>query len=128
MATRKKTITVPVNFGNVADLVNNTLTTIGTPTIYIPENSVGNPVTFTSVCFFTAAQDTSTATGATITTYTNTLTLAGAAASSVTISAGTLPNSGENWGGLFGPVNDVAIILPVIDCEPELFNTLVHPW
>jgi hypothetical protein len=108
MATRKKTITVPVNFGNVADLVNNTLTTIGTPTIYIPENSVANPVTFTSVCFFTAAQDTSTATGATITTYTNTLTLAGAAASTVTISAGTLPNSGENWGGLFGPVDYTA--------------------
>ena len=108
MATRKKTITVPVNFGNVADLVNNTLTTIGTPTIYIPENSVGNPVTFTSVCFFTAAQDTSTATGATITTYTNTLTLAAAAASTVTISAGTLINSGENWGGLFGPVDYTA--------------------
>lgn len=105
MATRKKTITIPVNFGNIADLVNNTLTTIGTPTIYIPENSVGNPVTFTSVCFFTAAQDTSTVTGATITTYTNTLTLAAAAASSVTISAGTLANSGENWGGLFGPVD-----------------------
>jgi len=105
MATRKKTITVPVNFGNVADLVNNTLTTIGTPTIYIPENSVSNPVTFTSVCFFTAAQDTSTVTGATITTYTNTLTLAAAPASTVTISAGTLPNSGENWGGLFGPVD-----------------------
>jgi hypothetical protein len=104
MATRKKTITVPVNFGNVADLVNNTLTTIGTPTIYIPENSVSNPVTFSSVCFFSAAQDTSTLTGATITTYTNTLTLAGAPASSVTIT-GSLANTGENWGGLFGPVD-----------------------
>jgi hypothetical protein len=108
MALRKKTITVPVNFGNVADLVNNTLTTIGTPTIFIPENSVGNPVTFASVCFFTAAQDTSTNGGATITTYTNTLTLAGSGASSVTISAGTLANSGENWGGLFGPVDYTA--------------------
>jgi hypothetical protein len=105
MATRKKSIKVPVNFGNPTDLTNNTTTTIGTPTIFIPENSAGSPVTFTSVVLFVAAQDTSTATGATITAFTTTLTLAAAAASPVTISAGTLANSGENWGGLFGPID-----------------------
>lgn len=105
MATRKKSIKVPVNFGNPADLVNNTTTTIGTPTVFIAENSVGSPVTFSSVMLFVAAQDTSTATGATVTTFTTTLTLSGAAASAVTISAGTLANSGENWGGLFGPID-----------------------
>lgn len=105
MATRKHSIKVPVNFGNVADLVNNTTTTIGTPTIYIPENSVSFPVTFVSVCLFVAAQDTSTATGATVTTFTTTLTLSGASASAVSISAATLANSGENWGGLFGPID-----------------------
>lgn len=108
MATRKKSIKVPVNFGNVADLANNTTTTIGTPTIYIPENSVGNPVTFATVSLFVAAQDTSTATGATVTTFTTTLTLSGATASAVSISAATLANTGENWGGLFGPIDYTA--------------------
>jgi hypothetical protein len=104
MATRKHSIKVPVNFGNPADLVDNTLTTIGTPTIYIPENSVGSPVTFTTAMLFIAAQDTSTNTGATVSVFRAQITLSGAAANSVTLT-GTMINTGENWGGLFGPID-----------------------
>jgi hypothetical protein len=61
---RQKTIRVPVNFGNVSSFqLNNTLTQIGTPTIYIPENG-DSAVTFKSVMFFYSWQDTSTGTGA----------------------------------------------------------------
>jgi hypothetical protein len=106
MATRKHSIRVPVNFGAVADLANNVNTTIGTPTIYIPENNSA-AVTFTSVMLFTGIQDTSTATGATVSTYTVSVTLAPAAASSVAVVIGgnTLANTGENWGGIVGPID-----------------------
>jgi hypothetical protein len=56
---RQKTIRVPVNFGNVSSFPNNTLTSIGEPTIYIPENGDG-AVTFKSVMLFYAWQDTAT--------------------------------------------------------------------
>lgn len=108
MATRKKSIKIPVNFGNVADVVDNNTTTLGTPTIYIPENSVGSPVTFSSVVLFIAAQDVSTATGATVRDFVTTVTLSGAVASAVTVSTVELTNSGENWGGLFGPIDYTA--------------------
>jgi hypothetical protein len=104
MATRKHSIRVPVNFGAVADLANNTLTTIGTPTIFIPENNSA-AVTFTSVLLYTGIQDTSTATGATITTYSVSVTLAPAAASTVAVATATLANTGENWGGIVGPID-----------------------
>ena len=104
MAITKHSIKVPVNFGNPADLVDNTLTIIGTPTIFIPENGPVNPVTFTTAMLFIAAQDTSTNTGATVNIFRTQITLSGAAANSVTL-AGTMANSGENWGGLFGPID-----------------------
>ena len=101
----KKTIKVPVNFGAVADLTSSTtvFTTIGTPTIYIPENSAST-VTITSAYLIIAAQDTSTATGGSISVCQASCQLTGAgAATTVAISSATLANSGENWGGLFGP-------------------------
>ena len=104
MATKQHSIKVPVNFDNPTDLTDNTLTTIGTPTIYIPENSVGNPVTFTTAMLFIAAQDTSTNTGATVNIFRAQITLNGATANSVTL-AGTMANTGENWGGVFGPID-----------------------
>ena len=109
MATRLKTIKVPVNFGAVADPGNNTLQTLGTPTIYIPENSVTNPVTFVSVMLFVAMQDTVTVSGGSISIFTSTVQLNGAAsATTVTISSATLGNTGENWGGVFGPLDYTA--------------------
>lgn len=104
MATRKHSIRVPVNFGAVADLANNVNTTIGTPTIYIPENNSA-AVTFTSVLLYTGIQDISTVTGATVTTYTVSVTLAPAAASTVAVASATLANTGENWGGIVGPID-----------------------
>lgn len=108
MAVRKKSIKIPVNFGNVADVIDNNTTVLGTPTIYIPENSSGNPVIFSSVVLFIAAQDVSTATGATVTDFVTTATLSGAGDSVVTVSTTALANSGENWGGLFGPIDYTA--------------------
>ena len=53
---------------------------------------------------FVAAQDVSTNTGATVNIFRAQITLNGAAANSVTLT-GTMANSGENWGGLFGPID-----------------------
>lgn len=106
MATRLNSIRVPVNFGAVADLVTTTLTALGSPTIYIPENSVTNPVTFTSVMLYICAQDVSTATGGSISLFTGQVQLAGAGAPATAAIAGaTLANTGENWGGMMGPMD-----------------------
>ena len=106
MATRKHSIVVPITMGAVADQNNTITTTGGTPTIYIPENSVGNPVTFSSVMVFIGLQDTSTATGASVSGFTSTLQLSGATTGqTVTLSTATLGNTGENWGGIFGPLD-----------------------
>ena len=108
---RQKTIRVPVNFGNVSSFPNNTLTSIGTPTIYIPENG-DSAVTFKSVMFFYSWQDTATGTGGsgtrlqTITTRLQLLDASGP--SSVTINATTLTtmaNTGENQSMTFGPID-----------------------
>ena len=108
---RQKTIRVPVNFGNVSSQLNNTLTQIGTPTIYIPENGDAD-VTFKSVMFFYSWQDTSTGTGASgtrIQTITTELQLQDAGSpSSVTINAATLTtmvNTNENQSMTFGPID-----------------------
>ena len=104
MATRKHSIRVPVNFGAVADLVSAANTTIGTPTIFIPENNSA-AVTFTSVLLYTGMQDTVAAGNATVTLYTVSVTLAPAAASSVAVAGTGLTNTGENWGGIAGPID-----------------------
>lgn len=105
MATRLSPILkVPVNFGNPADLADAVLTLVGTPTIYIPENSVTNPVSFVSVILNVAFQDTSTATGATFTETRAACTLSGAGASTIT-ELDDLSATGENIGGVFGPLD-----------------------
>ncbi len=101
-----KTIKVPVNFGAVADVTDNVATTIGSPTIFIPENDTTYPVRITAAALYIAAQDTSTATGATLATLTATCVLGvtGAVTGSVTV-VSSLANTGENWGGVFGPID-----------------------
>ena len=103
MATRMNTIRVPVNFGNPADIADATLTTIGTPTIYIAENSVTNPVTFVSALLYVAFQDTSTVTGATYNETRANCTLNGVTTTITELD--DLTNTGENIGGIFGPLN-----------------------
>lgn len=95
---------VPINFGNPADLSDALLTTLGIATIYIPENSVGNPVSFVSVMLNVAFQDTSTTGGATLTEVRAACTLSGASASTVT-ETNDLTNSGENSGGVWQPID-----------------------
>ena len=100
MATRKKSIKVAVNFGAPADQADNANTTIGTPTIYIPENSVGSPVTFTSVALFTYIRSATAAYD--LTQIVITSTLAGSAAGTYN-QTGTITNTGEDSGYLLGP-------------------------
>jgi hypothetical protein len=107
MATRKHSIRVPVNFGAVADLVSAANTTIGTPTIFIPENNSA-AVTFTSVLLYTGMQDISVTGVATVTLYTVSVTLAPAAASSVAVASTNLTTTNENWGGIVGPIDYTA--------------------
>ena len=108
---RQKTIRVPVNFGNVSSFPNNTLTSIGEPTIYIPENGDG-AVTFKSVMLFYTWQDTATgggANGTRLQTITTELQLQDAASpSSVTFNSSTaalMLNTTENQSMTFGPID-----------------------
>ena len=106
MANRKHSIKVPVNYGNVADSLTGSL--VGTPVIFIPENSVSNPVNFNSVLLYLAAQDSASVTGANLVTLTSSVNLSGSATSSVPVAAlpvNVLSHSGENWGGLIGPID-----------------------
>lgn len=103
MATRKQTITVPVNFGAVGTIADATLTTLGTPTIYIPENSVGNPVTFNSVAMFVALQDMSTVTGGTMTEFRANIEINGV--TTTFTETDDLSNTGENWSVTIAPID-----------------------
>lgn len=105
MAIRKKSIKVAVNFGNPADQADNANTTIGTPTIFIPENSVGTPVTFTSVALHLYAR--SAAATYDILQLVVTTTLAGATAATYN-QTGTTPNTGEDSGYVLGPFDFTA--------------------
>lgn len=91
MATRLKTIKYA--FPALASLTNNTLTTLTTTTLYIPEG--GGTVTFRSVVAQVTFDDIITATGGTLTTKTLNLRLGAAAYTSIA-NANTLTNSGEN--------------------------------
>ena len=109
---KQKTIKVAVNFDAISSISNNTLTTIGTPTIYIPENGDAD-VTFTSAMLYFSWEDTSTGTstnGFRITNYGAQITLADAAAASTfTYTAeNDLVNSSENLNGTFGPIDFTA--------------------
>ena len=105
---RQKTIRVPVNFTPVTDLTNNTLTLIGEPTIYIPEND-NSTVTFTSVTLQFGWADISTTTGATgisISSFQTEIQLQDGLSSNITINAiNNIPNSAENMSMVFGPVD-----------------------
>lgn len=91
MATRLKTIKYA--FPALASLTNNTLTTLTTTTLYIPEG--GGTLTFRSVVAQVTMDDIITATGGTLTTKTLNLRLGAAAYTSIA-NANTLTNSGEN--------------------------------
>ena len=105
MSTKQKSIRVPVNFGNPSDVTNNTLTTIGSPTIYIPENS-GSNVTFTSVMLYYGWEDLAAGASVNITGIQGQLSLSNTGSiSNVTNSpaGNSLLSTAENMGGVFGP-------------------------
>jgi len=101
MATRTKTIRIPVNFNAVTDVADATLTTLGVTTIFTPENSVSTPITFESVMVFFAWQNT---TISNLISFQSTLTLAGSSASATTVS-GSLLDTGEDVSGVIGPID-----------------------
>jgi hypothetical protein len=105
MATRKKSIKVAVNFGAPADQADNTLTTIGTPTIYIPENGVSTPVTFRAVTLHLYARSPSAVYD--ILQLVITTTLSGASSSTYN-QTGTITNTGEDSGYVLGPFDFTA--------------------
>ena len=99
MATRIKTVQYcfPLYTSAIADA---TLTSLGTKTIYIPELTR----TFKSVTAEISYTDMSTATGATITEHRVSMVLGAAGASTFT-ELDDIANSGENMGGVIGPVD-----------------------
>jgi len=106
---KQKTIRVAVNFDAISSISNNTLTTIGMPTIYIPENGDAD-VTFTSAMFYFSWEDTSTGTNAngfSIANYGVEIILQDAAASSTFsyTAENDIVNSAENLNGTFGPID-----------------------
>lgn len=103
MATRLKTIRVPINFANTEIANAAALTTVSTPTIYIPECNT-NSVTFDSVMYATGWQDTAVA-ATSLTAMLASVQLAGAAANTGVNVAGTLTNTGENISGILGVMN-----------------------
>lgn len=104
MATKKHTIIVPVNFGNVSNLIDNNSTDIGTFTVYIPENSAGNPVTFTSVMMFFSFQNATGGSASNVVDYEAQLAIIPSGSSTVT-STGNIGNSGEQIAGIIGPLD-----------------------
>ena len=109
---KQKTIRVAVNFDNISSINNNILTTIGTPTIYIPENGDAD-VTFTSAMFYFSWEDTSNGTSANgfrIANYGAQITLADASAASTFSYTAEydIVNSSENLNGTFGPIDFTA--------------------
>lgn len=102
MAIRKKSIKVAVNFGAPADQADNALTTMGTQTIYIPENSVGNPVTFTSAHLIFSFRN--AVTGPNILIVAATATLAGASSSTYS-QTGQITATAEDISYVIGPID-----------------------
>lgn len=102
MAIRKKSIKVAMNFDSPADQADNALTTMGTQTIYIPENSVGNPVTFASAHLIFNFRNANT--GPDILTISATATLAGASSSTYS-QTGTLADTAEDVAYVIGPID-----------------------
>ena len=106
MAKRKKTVRFPFAFGNVLDKAGGGTVSIGTQSISISENDPIS-VTFSSVQLYVAVQDNSVGT-LTISGFTASVFIGATGptgGSPVGMGAGTLPNSGENWGGIIGPMD-----------------------
>ena len=100
MATRLKSIQYawPMITTLVPDA---TLQSLGVIPIYIPENSVGTPVSFQSVTVEIGWNDAITATGGTITEHRVALNLGGT--DSLITELDDIANTGENMGGVIGP-------------------------
>lgn len=103
---RKKSVKVPYRFGNVSDIASDATASVGTQSIFIPENTYIT-VTFSSAQLFIAYQDVSvggvTIFGMTTSIFLNSAT--GGNTASMFLGNGTMPNSGENMGGLIGPID-----------------------
>jgi hypothetical protein len=109
---KQKTIKVAVNFDAISSISNNTLTTIGTPTIHIPENGDAD-VTFTSAMLYFSWEDTSNGSsgnGFRITDYGAAIALADASAATTFAYAAEndIVNSSENLNAVFGPIDFTA--------------------
>lgn len=125
MGKRKHSIKVPVNFAGttysttaphfredigsrapgtfITGLIGTTQS-IGTQSIFIPENSAVT-VTFSSVNLFLGIQDVTNGNGI-LGTFSSTVTMNGVS-SPVFLAQGTnnLTNTGENWSGIIGPID-----------------------
>jgi len=108
---RQKTVRIPVNFSDVSDITNNTLTTVGTTTIYIPENGGASAVTFKSVMLSFGWEDLATATNINITDLQAELDLqfgGGASNKTPNIGGNIFLSTAENMSGVFGPFDYTA--------------------
>ena len=100
MATRQKTISFAWDLRTTL-VTDATLTSLGSITLYTPENSVGNPINFISAFVEIGFNDVITATGGTITEHRVALNLGG---TDTTITeTDDIANSGENIGGVLTP-------------------------
>lgn len=97
MASRDKTVRFPVNFDNVTDVADNTLTTLDTVTVYHPE-TIGSIQAF--LVYFGWQ---STASNASINSFASTLTINGSGNTNTV--ASTLAQTGEEISGIIGPVD-----------------------
>lgn len=102
MATRVKTIryALPTYTGTISDAVEQSL---GTASIYIPENSISTPITIKSCYIEIGWQDVCTVAG-TIDEHRVGFVL-GTASQSNFIETDNITNSGENMGGVIGPID-----------------------
>ncbi len=103
MAVRLNTIKYPIGFGAVSDAATLTTTYVGITSMYIAEN-VGIGITFASALLYITWQDTSTVTGGTISEYQTHVTLSGAT-TNIYKELNDLSNTGENSGGIIGPID-----------------------
>jgi hypothetical protein len=99
----KNTITIPINLGRSSSLIPTSTTgSLGSPIIFIPENTSTGPIKFSSVMLWLSTQNSSSA-ATSITRISASLQLSGSVTSSVTTGANPLTNSAEDIAGTFGP-------------------------
>lgn len=103
MSTAKKTIKIPVNYDFIPDLAFSTGVTIGNPIINIIENTAAHPVTITAANLFVAVQDMAAATS--IGDFRAYCQLTGSTIATIQGMSGGTWNTGENWGGIIGPLD-----------------------